>query len=70
VGALLTDPQHVGDVEVECPACGDSIAVPVLCEFVPDGPSELSLRCSPNVAPLRDHARAVHGARLSRTARP
>ena len=64
MAALPAEPQHVGDVAVTCPACGDTIAVPVLCEFVPGDPAP-TLRCSPNVAPLRDHARAAH-PRLSR----
>ena len=66
--ALSAEPQHVGDVEVACP-CGETIAVPVLCEFVPSGLTEheVTLRCSPNTAPLVEHARAH---RLSRTARP
>lgn len=63
------EPQHVGDVIVECPACGAAIAVPVLCEFVPGDPGAATLRCSPNVAPLRDHARTEH-PRLSRPGRP
>lgn len=64
-----TEPQHVGDVSVPCPVCETALEVPVLCEFVPAEPGSavVALRCSPNLEPLREHARTHRG--LSRPAR-
>lgn len=60
---------QAGDVPIECPVCGEPIAVPVLCELVEASAGGLVLRCSPNVAPIREHARE-HAKRLSRSRRP
>lgn len=69
MAALVADesPQHAGDVELPCPACGDTIAVPVFCELVDgDRPGALTIRCEPSMSPVHEHVRKVHGVRLSR----
>ena len=64
MSTAAVEPQHVGDVTIPCPVCGVDVAVPVLCEFLPaDADAAMSLRCTPNTAPVVDHVKAH---RLSR----
>lgn len=60
------EPQHVGDVALECQVCGEHIAVPVTCETVPGRRGRgVAIRCTPDLSPVVDHLADVHGVALS-----